>query len=144
MPGWCAEQGPPRVDCLSAARKPELLCRLRSVPVSIARARSPSAHARLLSALYRTHQNSPTGRNSQLVVRLLLILVAGTAHAAVSAALAVVLGDDRGADALHLLVLLLDLLSVRLRIGVQPGLALLEGIHDLLLLAVVLGDDRGA
>merc|ERR1712151_1451804 len=81
--------------------------------------------------MHNTHQN---GSSSQLVVRFLLVLLAGTTHAAAAAALAIVLGNNRSTNALHFLVLLLDLLSVRLRIRVQPGLALLQGIHDLLLL----------
>mmetsp|Transcript_65145 Transcript_65145/g.169278 ORF Transcript_65145/g.169278 Transcript_65145/m.169278 type:complete len:661 (-) Transcript_65145:54-2036(-) len=70
-------------------------------------------------------------------MRLLLILIAAAAHATASATLAVVLGHNGGADALHLLVLLLDLLGIRLRVRVQPGLAILEGVHDLLLLLLV-------
>mmetsp|Transcript_105074 Transcript_105074/g.336267 ORF Transcript_105074/g.336267 Transcript_105074/m.336267 type:complete len:155 (-) Transcript_105074:726-1190(-) len=67
-------------------------------------------------------------------MRLLLVLVAATAATGTAAALAVVLGDDRRADALHLLVFFLDLLGIRLRVGVQPRLAVLERVKDLLLL----------
>merc|ERR1719442_288161 len=75
-------------------------------------------------------------RHSQLVVGLLLVLLGTAAHATTAAA-AVVLGDDGGADALHLLVLLLDLLGIGLGVGVHPGLALLERLHDLLLLLLL-------
>merc|ERR1719442_226507 len=75
-------------------------------------------------------------RHSQLVVGLLLVLLGTAAHATPAAA-AVVLGDDGGADALHLLVLLLDLLGIGLGVGVHPGLALLERLHDLLLLLLL-------
>merc|ERR1712127_758675 len=67
------------------------------------------------------------GGCSELVVGLVLVLVA-------AAALAVVLGHDGRANALHLLVLLLDLLGVGLGIRVQPRLAVLQGVEDLLLL----------
>merc|ERR1719440_673322 len=61
---------------------------------------------------------------------LILIGTAGTATAAST----VVLGHDWCADALDLLVLFLDLLSIGLWVGVNPGLAILEGIKDHLLL----------
>merc|ERR1712176_877720 len=67
-------------------------------------------------------------------MRLLLILLTITAHTSATAALAVVLRHNGSADAFYLLVLLLDLLGIRLRIRVHPGLAILQGIHDLLLL----------
>merc|ERR1712003_458523 len=69
---------------------------------------------------------------SQLVVRLVLVLLVATAAA--TAARAVVLGDDWRADALDLLVLLLDLFRVCLWVRVEPRLTVLESIHDLLLL----------
>merc|ERR1719193_409864 len=62
----------------------------------------------------------------------LVLLPAGPG--ATGAAGAVVLRDDRGADALDLLVFLLDLLGVGLRIRIQPRLAVLQRVHDLLLL----------
>merc|ERR1719215_2096746 len=73
---------------------------------------------------------------SELIVSLLFLLLArtGTAAAATSA---VVLGDNGCADSLDLLVLLLDLLSIRLRVGVQPGLTILQRVQDLLLLVGV-------
>merc|ERR1712051_1040063 len=70
---------------------------------------------------------------SQLVVCLLLVLLITTATSA-AAASTIVLGHYRRANALDLLVFLLDLLGVCLRVGVQPRLAILEGIHNLLLL----------
>merc|ERR1719253_1604707 len=85
-------------------------------------------HGWLSSKPARTAVRVP---RSELIVSLLLVLVGGTTAGAAGA---VVLGHDRRADALDLLVLLLDLLGVRLRVGVQPGLAILERIHDLLLL----------
>merc|ERR1719440_463597 len=63
---------------------------------------------------------------------LFLILISATT--ATTAAGTVVLGHDGCADALDLLVLLLDLLSIGLWVGVNPGLAVLEGIKDHLLL----------
>merc|ERR1711972_629574 len=72
---------------------------------------------------------------SQLIMRLFLVLlVATTTSAAAATACTVVLGNNRCADALHLLVLLFDLLGIGFRIRVKPGLAILECIHDLLLL----------
>merc|ERR1712187_541990 len=65
---------------------------------------------------------------------LLLILIASAAHTAASAALPIIFGYNRSADAFHLLVLLLDLLSIGLRVRVEPGLAILQRIHDFLLL----------
>merc|ERR1712187_759909 len=78
------------------------------------------------------HQNPALGRSSQLIMGLLLVLI--TTTAAAGATLAIVLRDDRGADALNLLVLLLDILGVRLWVRVQPGLSVLQGVHDFLLL----------
>merc|ERR1719502_659009 len=49
----------------------------------------------------------------------------------------VVLLDDWGADALDLLLLLLNLLRVGLRVGREPVLAILDGIVDGLLLVLV-------
>merc|ERR1719433_499528 len=77
-------------------------------------------------------QNLGGARSSKLVMRLLLFLI-GTARAACT----VVFRHDWRADAFDLLVLLLDLLRIGLRIGVQPGLAVLEGVHDLFLLVGV-------
>merc|ERR1719379_2872896 len=65
--------------------------------------------------------------SSELVVRLV-----GTTTGAL-----VVLLDDRGADALDLLLLLLDLLSVGLRVAREPVLPILDGIIDGLLLVLV-------
>merc|ERR1711966_98815 len=54
-----------------------------------------------------------------------------------TAASAVVLGDDRCTDAFDFLVLLLHFLGISLRIGVNPGLSILQRIHDLLLLLFI-------
>merc|ERR1719235_701240 len=70
---------------------------------------------------------------SQLVVRLLLILIT----AAATAASTVVLRHDGRAHTLDLLVLLLDLLGIGLRIRVYPRLPILDGIHDFLLLVLI-------
>merc|ERR1719498_1072713 len=70
---------------------------------------------------------------SQLVMRLLLILIT----AAATAASTVVLRHDGRAHTLDLLVLLLDLLGIGLRIGVYPRLPMLDRIHDFLLLVLV-------
>merc|ERR1712157_402317 len=71
---------------------------------------------------------------SELIMRLILILLATTAAA--TSTCAVVLGYNRCADALNFLVLLLDLLGICLWIRVQPRLTILESIHDLLLFLV--------
>merc|ERR1719218_277215 len=60
---------------------------------------------------------------------ILVFLIATAASTAL-----VVLRHDRGADALNLLLLLLDLLGICLRVGVQPRLTVLDSIHDLLFL----------
>merc|ERR1711937_232483 len=73
------------------------------------------------------------GRASQLVVRLLLILIT----AATTATSTVVLRHDGRAHALNLLVLLLDLLGIGLRIRVNPRLPVLDGVHDFLLLVLI-------
>merc|ERR1712051_721386 len=70
---------------------------------------------------------------SQLVVCLLLVLLIATA-AATTTASTIVLGHYRRANALDLFVFLLYLLGVCLRVGIQPRLAVLEGIHNLLFL----------
>merc|ERR1719379_1136813 len=72
--------------------------------------------------------------SSELVVRLVvvvLIVIGSTTTGAL-----VVLLDDRGADALDLLLLLLDLLSVGLRVAREPVLPILDGIIDGLLLGL--------
>merc|ERR1719146_537092 len=65
---------------------------------------------------------------------LILIALVIATTAATTATLAVVLRDDWCANALNLLVLVLDLLGICLRVRVQPLLAILERILDLLLL----------
>merc|ERR1719401_2287495 len=91
---------------------------------------------------------------SQLVMRLVLVLLTACVTAATTTtASTVVLRHDGCADALNLLVLLLDLLRVGLGVRVHPRLAVLESVHDLLLLVgvhlltealVVAGALRGA
>merc|ERR1719506_1002879 len=72
----------------------------------------------------------------ELVMRL-VILVFVVISATTAAAALVVLLDDRGADALDLLLLLLDLLRVGLRVAREPVLPILDGIVDGLLLVLV-------
>merc|ERR1712066_110044 len=84
----------------------------------------------------RHMENSKTAsRASQLVVRLLLVL--GIIATTTTTPGTVVLGYDGSANAFHLLVLLLNLLRIRLGIGIEPRLTVLEGIHDLLFLLLV-------
>merc|ERR1719460_2858041 len=73
---------------------------------------------------------------SELVVRLVVVILIVVATGAPTAALVVLL-DDRGADALDLLLLLLDLLRVGLRVAREPVLPILDGIVDGLLLVLV-------
>merc|ERR1711934_627888 len=68
----------------------------------------------------------------RLVIVVLIVVSASAAGAAL-----VVLLDDRGADALDLLLLLLDLLRVGLRVAREPVRAILDGIVDGLLLVLV-------
>merc|ERR1719401_1576482 len=75
---------------------------------------------------------------SQLVMRLILVLLtACITAAATTTASTVVLRHDGRANALNLLVLLLDLLCISLRVRVHPRLAVLESVHDLLFLVGV-------
>merc|ERR1712205_117699 len=68
----------------------------------------------------------------RLVVVVLIFVVATTGTRAL-----VVLLDDRAADALDLLLLLLDLLRVRIRVRGKPVLAVLDRIvHSLLLVLI--------
>merc|ERR1711871_1543312 len=68
----------------------------------------------------------------RLVVVVVLVVVAATGAGAL-----VVLLDDRAADALDLLLLLLDLLRVRIRVRGKPVLAVLDRIvHGLLLVLI--------
>merc|ERR1712113_1316045 len=71
---------------------------------------------------------------SQLIMGLLLILFIATSATTTAASLAVVLGYDGCTNTLHLLVLLFDLLCIRLRVRVEPRLAILQCIHDLFFL----------
>merc|ERR1719190_142838 len=86
-------------------------------------------------------------------MRLILVLLTACVTAATTTTSTVVLRHDGCANALNLLVLLLDLLRVGLRVRVHPRLAILESVHDLLLLVgvhllaealVVAGALRGA
>merc|ERR1719486_1576044 len=74
--------------------------------------------------------------SSELVVRLVVVVFV-IIRATAAARTLVVLLDDRGADALDLLLLLLDLLRVGLRVARQPVLPVLDGIVDGLLLVLV-------
>merc|ERR1719185_40298 len=67
----------------------------------------------------------------------LVIVVFVVVSASAAARSLVVLLDDRGADALDLLLLLLDLLRVGLRVARQPVLPILDGIVDSLLFVLV-------
>merc|ERR1719506_3090710 len=73
---------------------------------------------------------------SELVMRLVVVVFVVIRAAAAGAALVVLL-DDWGADALDLLLLLLDLLRVGLRVAREPVLPILDGIVDGLLLVLV-------
>merc|ERR1719506_1670076 len=73
---------------------------------------------------------------SELVMRLVVVVFIVIRAAAAGAALVVLL-DDWGADALDLLLLLLDLLRVGLRVAREPVLPILDGIVDGLLLVLV-------
>merc|ERR1719333_1213445 len=70
-------------------------------------------------------------------MRLIVIVLVVIVRAAAATAALVVLLDDRGADALNLLLLLLDLLRVGLRVAREPVLPILDGIVDGLLLVLV-------
>merc|ERR1719258_333723 len=69
-------------------------------------------------------------------MRIVVVLLVIPTSAAAAGALVVLL-DDRRADALDLLLLLLDLLRVGLRVARQPVLPILDGIVDCLLLVLV-------
>merc|ERR1719191_1556138 len=71
-------------------------------------------------------------------MRLIIIIVVLIVVSSAPAAALVVLLDDRGADALDLLLLLLDLLRIGLRVARQPVLPILDGIVDALLGELVL------
>merc|ERR1719194_117953 len=72
---------------------------------------------------------------SELVMRLVVVVF--VVIRATAAGALVVLLDDRGADALDLLLLLLDLLRVGLRVAREPILPILDGIVDGLLLILI-------
>merc|ERR1719272_387294 len=72
----------------------------------------------------------------QLVVGFFLILFSASIAVTTLATL-VVLGNNRGTDAFNFLVFLLDFFGVGFRIGVKPGLTILESIHNLLLLLFI-------
>merc|ERR1711988_1721043 len=74
---------------------------------------------------------------SELVMRLIIVVLVVIPTSAAAAGALVVLLDDRRADALDLLLLLLDLLRVGLRVARQPVLPILDGIVDSLLLVLV-------
>merc|ERR1719194_25346 len=72
---------------------------------------------------------------SELVMRLVVVVF--VVIRATAAGALVVLLDDRGADALDLLLLLLDLLRVGLRVAREPVLPILDGVIDGLLLILI-------
>merc|ERR550514_157279 len=72
---------------------------------------------------------------SELVMCLIVVIF--VVIRATTAAALVVLLDDRGADALDLLLLLLDLLRVSLRVAREPVLPILDSIVDGFLLVLV-------
>merc|ERR1712129_360077 len=72
-------------------------------------------------------------KTSQFIVRLLFILLPAACTITTTTG-TVVLGDDGSANAFDLLVLFLNFLCISLRIGVNPRLAILQCIHNLLLL----------
>merc|ERR1719191_1908433 len=71
-------------------------------------------------------------------MRLIIVVLVVVVSASAAARSLVVLLDDRGADALDLLLLLLDLLRVGLRVARQPVLPILDGIVHSLPEALVL------
>merc|ERR1719160_679729 len=72
----------------------------------------------------------------KLVVRLIIVILVLIITTTATGALVVLL-DDRAADALDLLLLLLDLLRVRIRVRGEPVLAVLDRIvHGLLLVLI--------
>merc|ERR1712087_499583 len=78
-----------------------------------------------------------TTLTSELVMRLVLIVIASAASTVAATTLTIVLRHDWRANALDLLLLLLDFLRVRLGVRVQPRLAVLERVGDLFLLLFV-------
>merc|ERR1712146_212832 len=86
--------------------------------------------------LYTARTQRPRhDQHLQLVVRLVVVVL--VLVVAATAAALVVLLDDRGADALDLLLLLLRLLRVSLRVGREPVLTVLDRVIDRLLLVLV-------
>merc|ERR1712194_741633 len=81
-------------------------------------------------------KSSSSELRSQFIVRFLLVLLITATTLAATAGL-IILRHDGGADAFDLLLLLLNLLGLRLWVRVEPGLAILQGIPDLLLLVRV-------
>merc|ERR1712098_578283 len=86
-------------------------------------------------ALYTARLARGGNGRSQLIMSLVVIVVIVVLTAA--GATLVVLLDDRSADPLDLLLLLLRLLRVRLRVGRQPVLPVLDRVEDSLLLVLV-------
>merc|ERR1712072_236004 len=69
---------------------------------------------------------------SKLIMSFFFVLLA-TFTSATTTSCTIVLGNDGSADALHLLVLLLDLLCISFRIGIKPRLTVLQCVHNLFL-----------
>merc|ERR1711988_773139 len=74
---------------------------------------------------------------SELIMRLIVVVIVVVPTSCAAAGALVVLLDDRRADALDLLLLLLDLLRVGLRVAREPVLPILDGVVDGLLLILV-------
>merc|ERR1711988_783367 len=77
--------------------------------------------------------NSQNVEDLQLIVGFLFVFLTATSTAATATG-TVVLGNDGCADTLDFLVLLLHFFCIGLWVGIDPRLAILECIHDLLLL----------
>merc|ERR1712203_1279467 len=84
----------------------------------------------------KSEENLTVDNCLQLIVSFFLIFVTASTSTATTAC-SIVLRNNWRADALNLLVLFLDLLSVSLRVRIQPRLTILESIHYLFLLVVV-------
>mmetsp|Transcript_115876 Transcript_115876/g.188776 ORF Transcript_115876/g.188776 Transcript_115876/m.188776 type:complete len:246 (-) Transcript_115876:1105-1842(-) len=69
----------------------------------------------------------------QLIVGLLLIFF-GASTATTATTCTIVLGNNGSTNAFNFLVFLFDLFCICLRIGIDPRLTILQGIHDLLFL----------
>merc|ERR1711970_1192341 len=73
----------------------------------------------------------------ELIMSFILIFFHATTATTAAATSLVVLGNDWRANTLHFLLLFLDFFCVCLRVGIQPRLTILQGLHDLFLLIIV-------